>query len=141
MNSKSILNSNLLDIIFNNRNKSYGAYVLRRDYNKRLLKSLLAVMAFVVICFCLQMFIKKNISGNVYSGKIIPDVSISSPHLIEKRIEVKKIILPKAKYPRALDQKAVIVKNLTEEAAPPNDQMPDLKIAKSTESSTLEFTG
>ena len=30
MNQQSILQSNLLDIIFENRNKDYGAYTLRK---------------------------------------------------------------------------------------------------------------
>jgi protein TonB len=29
-----ILQSDLLDILFENRNKTYGAYALRRSYNK-----------------------------------------------------------------------------------------------------------
>ncbi len=49
MNSNTILHSNLLDIIFENRNKDYGAYILRRDYNSRLLKSLLAMLATTIV--------------------------------------------------------------------------------------------
>lgn len=40
MQPEQILSSDLLDILFANRNKSYGAYLLRRGYNKRLTKSL-----------------------------------------------------------------------------------------------------
>ena len=40
MTNKEILQANLLDIIFENRNKEYGAYALRNGYDKRLLKAL-----------------------------------------------------------------------------------------------------
>jgi periplasmic protein TonB len=40
MKPEMILQADLLDIIFENRNKEYGAYVLRREYNKRLFKSM-----------------------------------------------------------------------------------------------------
>lgn len=40
MNPKEILRADLLDIIFDNRNKTYGAYALRKYYGSRLLKSL-----------------------------------------------------------------------------------------------------
>ncbi len=40
MTSNELLHASLLDIIFNNRNKEYGAYALRKSYNNRLLLSL-----------------------------------------------------------------------------------------------------
>ena len=41
MDAIQILQSDLLDLIFENRNKDYGAYALRRDYQQRVLISLL----------------------------------------------------------------------------------------------------
>ena len=40
MTNKEILQANLLDIVFENRNKEYGAYALRNGYDQRLLKAL-----------------------------------------------------------------------------------------------------
>ena len=40
---ETILRSDLLDILFDNRNKSYGAYDLRKNYQKNLLKALVMV--------------------------------------------------------------------------------------------------
>gem|GEM_PF-6365229 len=34
MNSREIMKADLLDIVFNNRNKGYGAYVLRSRCSK-----------------------------------------------------------------------------------------------------------
>jgi protein TonB len=41
MQPEQIMSSDLLDILFADRNKMYGAYPLRKGYNKRLAKSLL----------------------------------------------------------------------------------------------------
>ncbi|MGV3528352.1 MAG: energy transducer TonB [Flavisolibacter sp.] len=41
MDAIQILQSDLLDLIFENRNKDYGAYALRRNYQRRILLSLL----------------------------------------------------------------------------------------------------
>ncbi len=49
MKATAILSSNLLDIIFENRNKAYGAYELRRDYNRRLLISMLGMALLVCL--------------------------------------------------------------------------------------------
>jgi len=52
MTNNEILHANLLDIVFDNRNKDYGAYDLRKGYNNRLLIALgagLSVILFFVL--------------------------------------------------------------------------------------------
>lgn len=49
MTSKEILKADLLDILFDNRNKQYGAYTLRKYYNGRLTASLLITFGFVFL--------------------------------------------------------------------------------------------
>jgi len=44
MTAQEILKADLLDIVFNNRNKSYGAYTLRKFYEQRLGLSLLTAI-------------------------------------------------------------------------------------------------
>jgi periplasmic protein TonB len=49
MDSKQILTSDLLDVIFDQRNKAYGAYELRRHYNRRVGRALLVTATLVGI--------------------------------------------------------------------------------------------
>ncbi len=49
MNKELILKSDVLDILFENRNKSYGAYNLRKFYGNRLMKATGMMVAVVVI--------------------------------------------------------------------------------------------
>jgi len=49
MNSNSILQSNLLDIIFENRNKDYGAYSLRKFYDNRMRMAVMLMISMVVL--------------------------------------------------------------------------------------------
>ncbi len=58
MNKDIVLTSNLLDIIFDGRNKDYGAYILRRDYVIRMRMALLA-MGVTAVLFCV-MALSKN---------------------------------------------------------------------------------
>ena len=44
MEAQAILKANYLDIVFDNRNKSYGGYELRKNYQYRVSKALLAIM-------------------------------------------------------------------------------------------------
>jgi protein TonB len=49
MNGEQIMKSEVIDIIFENKNKAYGAYHLRKFYDRRLNKALLIMLAMVVV--------------------------------------------------------------------------------------------
>lgn len=49
MNSEQILQTDALDILFQNRNKAYGAYTLRKFYTNRLTRSLLIMTGLVAL--------------------------------------------------------------------------------------------
>ena|ERR1039458_2795892 len=49
MEAKQVLKSDILDIIFEGRNKAYGAYDIRKKYRDRVNISLLIAVVFVVL--------------------------------------------------------------------------------------------
>ncbi len=49
MDANNILTANLLDILFEGKNKAYGAYELRKTYNKRISSSLFITMSVIAI--------------------------------------------------------------------------------------------
>ena len=51
MEINKILSADVLDIIFEGRNKEYGAYQLRKTYNKRLMTALIVTAAIIVLSF------------------------------------------------------------------------------------------
>ena len=51
MEANKILNADVLDIIFEGKNKSYGAYELRKTYNSRLKKAMLITAALLLLVF------------------------------------------------------------------------------------------
>ena len=60
MTNKEIMQASLLDILFENRNKDYGAYALRLTYNHRLIIAVLSSLALVSCLLLLNSFHKKN---------------------------------------------------------------------------------
>ena len=61
-----ILQSDLLDILFENRNKTYGAYILRKGYSKRLINAIAIVAGFVLVLSLLEQFrIKPPINNSL----------------------------------------------------------------------------
>jgi periplasmic protein TonB len=102
MKTDAILKADVLDIIFENRNKSYGAYTLRKFYNNRLYKALGAMFGFVILLSSFTLFKgKAKITGGVIidSGFVVKQVSIDN-----KKPEPPKIQIPPVS---ATPQKAV----------------------------------
>jgi periplasmic protein TonB len=97
MKAVKILQSDVLDIIFENRNKSYGAYALRKFYNNRLYKAFGATML-IVIVLCSFTFMKPSVKS-VYeipsTGGVI--LKEAPPVKKDKPVEVKKENKPMAK--------------------------------------------
>lgn len=82
MTHQELLQANLLDIVFENRNKSYGAYALRKDYNTRLLTALGAGMSVILIFVFINMF-----DTTQQSSVVIP---IDKQAIIIKEVQLMK---------------------------------------------------
>jgi len=63
MERNQILKSDILDILFDGRNKEYGAYDLRKTYNKRITTALIATIAMIVL-FLIGSAIANKLSSN-----------------------------------------------------------------------------
>jgi len=60
MKADSILKADVLDIIFDNRNKDYGAYTLRKFYKDRLYKALGITFALIALLLLYTLFGKQH---------------------------------------------------------------------------------
>ena len=58
MDINKILSADVLDIIFDGKNKQYGAYDLRKSYNRRLTKALMITAAIALLIFLGSVFAK-----------------------------------------------------------------------------------
>ena len=56
MDVNKILSADILDIVFDGRNKQYGAYDLRKTYNDRLKKALILTAGFAILIFLTSVF-------------------------------------------------------------------------------------
>lgn len=88
MKPELLLKADLLDIIFEHRNKEYGAYTLRRDYNSRLVKALCTVLVLLVLCFVLYYALNRNTSQFVPVQREIKDLEL-------KQVDMEQPELPK----------------------------------------------
>lgn len=85
MEVNKILNADILDIIFEGKNKEYGAYELRKTYNRRIT---MALAAMVVICLLVFLSQILGNSGDKDKNKIIvQDVQLEDIKKEEKKPE------------------------------------------------------
>ncbi|HEV9037170.1 MAG TPA: TonB family protein [Puia sp.] len=110
MEAQKVLQSDILDILFDRRNKEYGAYQLRKGYNKRLLLSLSAIALLTASLFgvnYLSGLHRVKTQKTVYSvvdvqlesikeeNKIAPPPSPPPPPATVQKVEITKFTPPK----------------------------------------------
>ena len=80
MEPNKILSANILDLIFEDRNKEYGAYELRVTYPERIKKSMIAVFVIAAIAItgaALANSFKPKTEGRIISKEVtIQDIEI-----------------------------------------------------------------
>ncbi len=75
---KSAQVRDMLDIIFQNRNKAYGAYQLRRDYNKYLMRAFGFGMLFLFLLFMLPRLVSA-VSSALAEKPVEVEIEMSAP--------------------------------------------------------------
>jgi len=75
MDVNKILNADVLDIIFEGRNKEYGAYDLRKTYNKRLVRAILGTAIVIVLLF-VGYFLSNLNGGANKKALVVEDVQL-----------------------------------------------------------------
>ncbi len=139
METTNILQADMLDILFDGRNKAYGAYELRRNYEQRMIK---ALMTTLLICLLgagsvwLKSLLAKeenNPTVRILEGLTISEIKQEEeplppppPPPPARKIEMPKIQTIKLTVP-------VLTKENIVEAPPTQDDLKDSKISNITQ--------
>jgi protein TonB len=130
-----ILSADVLDIIFEGRNKDYGAYELRKTYNKRLTTALLVMAAVLAIVF-ISVLVANFIDANSNSKQmVVQDVQLEEVKQEQKKDEPPppppppKQEPPKVEMAKFTPPKIVKDEEVKEEEKPPEqEKLEDTKI-------------
>jgi len=132
MEIQQISRADILDILFDGRNKDYGAYQLRKTYNRRLTKSLAGMVS---VCLLL-------IGGYTLAGRSHANVKpLDNPTdviLTDAPKEKEKIIIPPV-IPKTPPPQVATIRNTIprvvpndqvrpEDVPPPDESLNDVKI-------------
>src|SRR5437016_7729234 len=104
MQAEQVLKSSILDIVFDGRNKEYGAYELRKHYNNRLLLSLGGTAILTGSLFVIFLLVNQG-SSQQKQVMYVKDVQLESV-VEEKKAEIP----PPPPPPAAAPQKVEVTK-------------------------------
>ena len=133
MEPNKILQADLLDIVFEDRNKDYGAYELRRSYNKRIGRALIITASIAALAF-LGSVLANNMGGTTKQKVKMTDVTLQDIKQEEKKIEPPPPPPPPKPDPPKVEMKQftppVIKKDEeVEKPPPPQEELKEVKIA------------
>jgi len=134
MEVNKILSADILDIIFEGRNKEYGAYELRRTYNRRLTVALVGMASLIALLF-LGYILANTINSGSKKEAVIQDVQLEDLKQEEKKEEPPPPPPPKPPDPPKVEMakftppKIVKDEEVKEEEKPPEiEKLEEVKI-------------
>jgi len=140
MDVNKILGADLLDIVFEGRNKEYGAYELRSQYKKRLTTAML-ITASLMLLLVLGSFILKTVSSQ--KGK----VEVKEVQLEEIKQEEKNEPPPPPPPPKPPDPPKVEMAKFTPPKVVPDEEVkedekpPEIEKLEETKIGTVNQEG
>lgn len=133
MEANKILSSDILDLIFEDRNKAYGAYQLRKTYNKRITIALL-ITAGVAVAIFLASFVASSMKSDKSELEVKDVVLENIQQEEEKKVEPPpppppKVEPPKVEMTKFTPPKIVEDEEVKKEDIPPEvEKLEDTKI-------------
>jgi protein TonB len=130
IDATNILQLDLLDLLFDGRNKNYGAYELRKNYRKRMLIAVTVTLFCCLLLFLLFTFASRSESR---AGSVITDpILVNLKPTQQPQPQVIPPPPPKAKVPE-VKIKQFTTPLITKQDVKPDEQPPenkDLETAK-----------
>ncbi|HUR12768.1 MAG TPA: TonB family protein [Flavitalea sp.] len=133
MEANKIMSADILDIVFEGRNKDYGAYELRKTYNRRLLIAIGGMALFCILLF-LGSILANQVSADDNKALVVRDTQLEDIKQEEKK-EIPPPPPPKPPDPPKVEMakftppKIVKDEEVKEEEKPPEiEKLEDTKI-------------
>jgi protein TonB len=141
MESNKILNADILDIIFEGRNKDYGAYQLRKTYNKRLIMALLFMAALIAFIFIFYLVSAAIGSSNDKNKLVVQDVQLEQVKQEEKKEPPPPPPPPKPEPPKIEMAKFTPPKIVKDEEVKEEEKPPEVEKLEETKIGTINQEG
>jgi len=125
MDVNKILTADILDILFEGKNKAYGAYDLRRTYEKRIKIALIGTFTIIVLLFVGSFVANSSSKGK--SQIIVEDVNLESVKEEKKPEPPPPPPPPKQEPPKIEMAKFTPPKIVKDEEVKPEDEIKEVE--------------
>jgi periplasmic protein TonB len=140
MDINKLQTADILDIIFDGRNKEYGAYDLRKTYNKRLRNALLATIGICLLVLVLSII--ANSAGKEKQQVMVQDMSLENMKNEEKKPEPPPPPPPpKQEPPKVEITKFTPPKIVKDEEVKPDEEIKEVEKLEDTKIGTINQEG
>lgn len=140
METNKIATADILDIIFDGRNKEYGAYQLRKTYNQRIWRAMIGT--FLICALLLIGSIIANSTGNKKAEVVVQDVNLEAMKKEEKKPEPPPPPPPpKQEPPKVEITKFTPPKIVKDEEVKPDEEIKEVEKLEDTKIGTINQEG
>jgi len=139
MEINKILTADILDIIFEGRNKAYGAYELRKTYNRRIRNALL-IMVGIVVALVAIYAINNYASAHTKKVEVVQDVQLEDIKE-EKKNEPPPPPPPKVEPPKVEMAKFTPPKIVKDEEVKEEEKPPEVEKLEDTKNGAVNQEG
>jgi len=139
MEQNKILSADVLDIIFEGRNKEYGAYDLRKTYQRRLMIAIGGMVALCAIIF-LATILSSFVAPEKKTQILVQDVQLANVQE-EKKPEPPPPPPPKQEPPKVEITKFTPPKIVKDEEVKPEEKPPEQEKLEDTKIGTINQEG
>jgi periplasmic protein TonB len=140
MEQNKILSADVLDIIFEGRNKEYGAYDLRKTYQRRLMIAVGATIAICLIIF-LVTILSSFVAPKKQTQILVQDVQLANVQEEKKPEEPPPPPPPKQEPPKVEITKFTPPKIVKDEEVKPEEKPPEQEKLEDTKIGTINQEG
>ena len=139
MDVNKIMTADVLDIIFDGKNKEYGAYELRKTYNQRITRALLGTLLIILLAIGGNML--ANRAGKTKTELIVQDVSLENVKQEEKKPDIPPPPPPKQEPPKVEITKFTPPKIVKDEEVKKDDVIKEVDKLEDTKIGTINQEG
>ncbi|WEK36175.1 MAG: TonB family protein [Candidatus Pseudobacter hemicellulosilyticus] len=142
MEVNKILSADVLDIVFEGRNKDYGAYQLRKTYNKRLIAALVTTASICILIFAAFVIANAIEPKEEAKEMVVQDVQLEEIKQEEKREEPPPPPPPKPPDPPKVEMaKFTPPKIVKDEEVKADEKPPEVEKLEETKIGTVNQEG
>ena len=134
MYSEIIISKSLNNIVFEGRNKNYGAYQLRSDYEKHIRQ------AGLIVLFSISVLLGFSFVKLLSNQKVIPDLTHLKPLIKITKIDLPIIIPPQPVHPAATHHAVAANQPMASGKVIPTEIKQDIKVPEMHETTTTLTT-